>query len=116
MQAKYREKVVPALQKEFGYANPMMLPRLVKVVVNMGVGEAVNNKARIESAVNTAKRWESDKSLFAEVRATIPFRELVPELVCETEARWKSYLDSRNAGGGAKEAKEEEEGIRNPKG
>jgi len=65
--------------------------------------------SRIESAVNTAKRWESDKSLFAEVRATIPFRELVPELVCETEARWKSYLDAYNACGGSKEANEEKE-------
>ena len=65
--------------------------------------------SRIESAVNTAKRWESDKSLFAEVRATLPLGELVPELVCETEARWKLYLDAHNAGGGAKEANEEEE-------
>ena len=65
--------------------------------------------SRIESAVNTAKRWESDKSLLAEVRASIPIVELVPELVCETEARWKSYLDACNAGGRAEEAKEEEE-------
>ncbi|MBL8725877.1 MAG: 50S ribosomal protein L5 [Planctomycetes bacterium] len=46
----YREKVVPALQKEFGYPNPMMIPRLQKIVVNMGVGKAVENKNRIESA------------------------------------------------------------------
>jgi hypothetical protein len=65
--------------------------------------------SRIESAVNTAKRWESDKSLLAEVRASIPIVELVPELVCETEARWKSYLDACNTGGRAEEAKEEEE-------
>src|SRR5262249_19058645 len=51
MLQKYRDKAVPALQKEFGYGNPMMVPRLLKVVVNMGVGQAVNNKARIEAAV-----------------------------------------------------------------
>ena len=65
--------------------------------------------SRIESAVNTAKRWESDKSLLAEVRASIPIVELVPELVCETEARWKSYLDACDAGDVAEEAKEEDE-------
>ncbi len=64
-------------------------------------------QARIQSAVDTAKRWESDRSLLAEVRASVPIRELVPELVCETEATWKSYLDSCDAGNGADEANEE---------
>ncbi len=48
--------------------------------------------SRIESAIQTAKRWESDKALLAEIRASIPFKELVPDLVCETEARCRSYL------------------------
>lgn len=39
-QKAYREAVVPALQSEFGYKNPMQVPRLQKIVVNMGVGEA----------------------------------------------------------------------------
>jgi large subunit ribosomal protein L5 len=46
----YREKVVPALRQEFGYPNPMMIPRLTKIVINMGVGKAVENKNRIEAA------------------------------------------------------------------
>lgn len=49
---------------------------------------------RIESAIRTAKRWEQDKDLLAEIRASIPFKELVPDLVCETEAQWRSYLNS----------------------
>lgn len=49
-QTKYREKAVPALRARFGYTNPMEVPRLVKVVLNMGVGRAVENKARIEHA------------------------------------------------------------------
>lgn len=48
--SKYRDKVVPALQQEFQYQNPMMTPRLQKVVINMGVGKAVENKARMEAA------------------------------------------------------------------
>ncbi|MEO6593550.1 MAG: 50S ribosomal protein L5 [Planctomycetota bacterium] len=46
----YRDKVVPALKKDFGYANPMMVPRLQKIVINMGVGKAVENKNRMEAA------------------------------------------------------------------
>lgn len=47
---QYREEVASALREQFGYANPMQIPRLTKIVVNMGVGRAVENKARIEAA------------------------------------------------------------------
>ena len=40
MLANYRENIAPALQSEFGYDNVMQIPRLTKIVVNMGVGEA----------------------------------------------------------------------------
>lgn len=40
----YKEEVVPALMKQFGYTNPMEVPKLVKVTLNMGVGEAATNK------------------------------------------------------------------------
>lgn len=50
LQQVYRDKVVPALRKDFGYPNPMMVPRLQKIVINMGVGRAVENKNRIEAA------------------------------------------------------------------
>ncbi|KAL7526287.1 hypothetical protein ACHAXR_001411, partial [Thalassiosira sp. AJA248-18] len=62
--------------------------------------------SRVESAVRTAKQWESDKALLAEIRASIPFKELVPELVCETEARWRSYLNN-SANGGDEEVKDD---------
>ncbi|MDA0372905.1 MAG: 50S ribosomal protein L5 [Planctomycetota bacterium] len=47
---QYREEVASALREQFGYANPMQIPRMTKIVVNMGVGRAVENKARIEAA------------------------------------------------------------------
>ncbi len=47
----YKENVVPALMKEFGYTNPMEVPKLVKVTLNMGVGEAASNKKILENAV-----------------------------------------------------------------
>ncbi|MGE0142892.1 MAG: 50S ribosomal protein L5 [Planctomycetota bacterium] len=50
MQQKYRSEVVPALIAQFGLKNPMEVPRMTKVAVNMGIGRAVENKARVEHA------------------------------------------------------------------
>ncbi|WP_440221707.1 50S ribosomal protein L5 [Dokdonella sp. MW10] len=47
----YKEKIVPKLTERFGYQNPMQVPRLSKVTLNMGVGEAVGNKKILENAV-----------------------------------------------------------------
>ena len=47
---EYRNKVVPALQERFGYANPMQLPNLSKISVNTGLGEAIQNAKLLESA------------------------------------------------------------------
>jgi large subunit ribosomal protein L5 len=47
---KYREEIVPAMQKKFNYKCPMEVPRLVKVVVNMGVGEASRNIKLLDDA------------------------------------------------------------------
>ena len=43
LKEKYQKDVVPALQKEFGYTNVMAVPKIEKVVVNMGLGEATSN-------------------------------------------------------------------------
>lgn len=47
----YREKVVPGLREKFNYSNVMQVPRLDKVVLNMGVGEAVNDSRKVQSAL-----------------------------------------------------------------
>ncbi|EDP74965.1 50S ribosomal protein L5 [Hydrogenivirga sp. 128-5-R1-1] len=52
---KYREEVVPRLMKRFEYKNPMEVPRLVKIVVNMGVGEAVQDIKSLERAMEDLK-------------------------------------------------------------
>ena len=46
----YREQVVPALMKEFGYKNPMQVPKLERIVLNVGMGEAIQNVKLLESA------------------------------------------------------------------
>lgn len=48
----YRRQVVPALMKEFGYPNPMQVPRLERIVLNVGMGEAIQNVKLLESAVS----------------------------------------------------------------
>ncbi len=50
LQTKYREGIVPELREEFSYGNPHEVPRVTKVVLNMGLGEAVQNPKIIESA------------------------------------------------------------------
>jgi large subunit ribosomal protein L5 len=51
LRLRYRDDVVPALIREFGYSNPMEVPRLEKVVVNIGLGEAIQNAKAIDAAV-----------------------------------------------------------------
>jgi large subunit ribosomal protein L5 len=51
LQVHYREAVRPELQKEFGYKNPLEVPRLEKIVINMGVGEAAADQKKLDAAV-----------------------------------------------------------------
>ena len=51
MQQRYLTEVRAALQKEFGYGNPMQVPKLEKIVINMGVGEAAGDQKKLDSAV-----------------------------------------------------------------
>ena len=51
LKARYKSEIKDALTKEFGFTNPMQIPTLVKVVVNMGVGEAARDSKLIEGAV-----------------------------------------------------------------
>ncbi|HVB76079.1 MAG TPA: 50S ribosomal protein L5 [Ktedonobacteraceae bacterium] len=52
LKEKYQEEVVPALQKEFSYANPMQVPTVHKVVINIGMGEAIQNAKAMDAAVS----------------------------------------------------------------
>ena len=51
LQDKYRAEVVPALQQKFNYKNVMEIPRLEKVVINMGLGDCKDNAKALETAV-----------------------------------------------------------------
>jgi len=51
LKEQYEQEIVPALKKKFNYENPMEVPKLVKIVVNMGVGEAKDNAKLLDAAV-----------------------------------------------------------------
>ncbi|MGH2498034.1 MAG: 50S ribosomal protein L5 [Ktedonobacteraceae bacterium] len=52
LKIRYNEEIVPALRKEFNYANPMQVPGVHKVVINIGMGEAIQNAKAMDAAVS----------------------------------------------------------------
>lgn len=71
MQERYQNEVVPALQKAFGYRNVMEVPRIQKVVVNIGLGEAMGNPKALESAVNDLTTITGQKPVLTKARKSI---------------------------------------------
>ena len=67
----YKEEVVPALMKKFGYANPMEVPRLVKITLNMGVGEAASNKKVLENAMADMAKIAGQKPVATKARVSV---------------------------------------------
>lgn len=67
----YKEKVVAALTKEFGYKNVMQVPRVTKVTLNMGVGEAIGDKKQLESAVKDLEAIAGQKVVVTKARKSV---------------------------------------------
>ena len=63
MKDRYTSDVVPALRKEFGYSNPMAVPRIEKVVINMGLGEATSNAKIADVGADEVSRISGQKAL-----------------------------------------------------
>jgi large subunit ribosomal protein L5 len=68
---RYQKDVVPALQKEFGYANVMAVPRIRKVVVNMGLGEATQNGKLIDVGADEVGRVTGQKPVTRRAKKSI---------------------------------------------
>lgn len=67
----YREEVVPALMKEFDYSSIMQVPKITKVVVNVGLGEALDNAKAIEFAVNDITTITGQKPVLNKAKKSI---------------------------------------------
>ena len=68
---QYREKAVPALMKAFDYDNVMQVPRLSKVVVNIGIGEAKDNARALESAVGDVRTITGQQPIVVKARKSV---------------------------------------------
>ena len=62
LREKYQKEVVPALKKEFGYTNIMAIPKVTKVVINMGLGEATSNAKIIDTAADELGKITGQKA------------------------------------------------------
>src|SRR5687768_1413262 len=71
MHRRYREEIVPALMKEFGYANPMQVPRIQKVTLNFGLGEAVSNPNIVKTAVEELTSIAGQKAVITRSKKAI---------------------------------------------
>ena len=67
----YKNEVVPSLTAKFGYKNPMEVPRLVKITLNMGVGEAATNKKILENAVADMTKIAGQKPIITKSRVSV---------------------------------------------
>lgn len=71
LQQYYREKIVPELQKNLGLTNVMQVPRITKITVNMGVGEAVADKKIMDNAVGDMTKITGQKPLVTRSRKSV---------------------------------------------
>jgi large subunit ribosomal protein L5 len=71
LRERYEKEVVPALKKEFGYGNVMAVPRIEKVVVNMGLGEATTNAKIIETGSDELSRITGQKPVVRRAKKSI---------------------------------------------
>lgn len=71
LREKYREEVVPELMKEFNYSNIMEVPKLEKIVINIGLGEAVSNAKSLEAAVGDLTAITGQKPVVTRAKKSI---------------------------------------------
>ncbi len=98
LRERYQKDVVPALMKRFGYKNPMQVPRVRKVVVNMGLGEAVGNPKLVDGAVSELTTITGQKAVVTRAKKSIAgfkLREGMPigaKVTLRRERMWE-FLD-----------------------
>jgi large subunit ribosomal protein L5 len=90
----YEKECVPALKEEFGYTNAMQIPQIKKIVLNMGLGEAVTNPKIVDGAAEELTRIAGQKAIITKAKksiATFKLREGMPIGCCVTLRGDKMY-------------------------
>jgi len=98
LQKKYREEVVPALMEQFQYGSIMEVPRLVKISLNQGIGEATQDKKLVETALNEMSTIAGQKAVPTRARKSISNFKLrdgmtIGSRVTLRKARMYEFLD-----------------------
>jgi large subunit ribosomal protein L5 len=70
-QTRYQQEVVPALRREFGYNNPMQVPKIDKIVLNIGLGEALQNAKAVDAAVGDLTAIAGQKPVVTRAKKSI---------------------------------------------
>ena len=94
LQEQFEKTIAPALVKEFGYSSTMEVPKLTKIVINMGVGEASQDRKKVESAVKELTAIAGQKPVVTKSRkaiATFKLRRGVPVGCMVTLRRVRMY-------------------------
>lgn len=68
---RYRKDVIPALKKEFGIVNPMAVPRIEKVILNMGIGEAISNAKIVDAAAEELTKIAGQRAVVTKAKKSI---------------------------------------------
>jgi large subunit ribosomal protein L5 len=71
LQERYRKEIIPVLKKEFGIENPMAVPKIDKVVLNMGIGEAISNVKLVEAAAEELTRIAGQRAVITKAKKSI---------------------------------------------
>ncbi len=94
LRERYHNQVLPALKKEFGYTSDMQVPRLQKIVINVGLGEAIENIKVLDAAANELGQITGQKAIVTRARKSISNFKLcknMPIGVCVTLRRENMY-------------------------
>ncbi len=71
LQERYKKEIIPILAKEFGIENPMAVPKIEKVVLNMGIGEAISNVKLVEAAAEELTRIAGQRAVITKAKKSI---------------------------------------------
>ena len=95
--SRYRSEVVPVLTREFGYTNPLELPSLAKIIVNIGLGEAIDNSNAIDAATGDLATITGQKPIVNRAKKSIAnfkLREGMPvgaSVTLRSHRMWQFY-------------------------
>ncbi|MCK5829161.1 MAG: 50S ribosomal protein L5 [Methylococcales bacterium] len=91
LETKYKENIVPALQNQFGYKSIMQVPKLSKITLNMGVGEAVADKKVLQAALSDMEKISGQKPIVTMSRKSIAGFKIRDDMAIGCKVTLRSY-------------------------